>query len=75
MSGKGKVNVFSRVRPGLAREDGDQHCVTMLPDLQKCVVRLDDDAVERVLAGGSAAPGKVTEKDFTFEGGLDEDCS
>ena len=75
MSGKGKVNVFSRVRPGLAREDGDQHCVTMLPDLKKCVVRLEDDAVERVLAGGSAAPGKVTEKDFTFEGVFDEDCS
>ena len=76
MSVKGKVNVFSRVRPGLAREDGDQHCITNHLELKKCVVSLEDgDAVERVLAGGSAAPGKVQEKSFTFDGVFDPDCS
>ena len=74
MSVKGKVNVFSRVRPGLAREDGDQHCITNHPELKKCVVRVEDDAVERVLAGGSAAPGKVTEKAYSFDGVFDPDC-
>ena len=45
MSVKGKVNVFSRVRPGLAREDGDQHCIINHPELKKCVVRVEDYAV------------------------------
>jgi kinesin family protein 5 len=75
MSVKGKVNVFSRVRPGLAREDGDQHCITNHQELKKCVVRVEDDAVERVLAGGSAAPGKVTEKAYSFDGVFDPECT
>ena len=75
MSVKGKVNVFSRVRPGLAREDGDQPCITNQPELKKCVVRVEEDAVERVLAGGSAAPGKVTEKTYSFDGVFDPDCT
>ena len=73
---KGRVNVFARVRPGVAREDGDQHCVDMNTDLHKCVVRMHDgDAVERVLAGGSAAPSKVMEKEFTFDGVFDPDSN
>ena len=73
---KGRVNVFARARPGVAREDGDQHCVDMNTDLHKCVVRMHDgDAVERVLAGGSAAPSKVMEKEFTFDGVFDPDSN
>lgn len=71
----GRVNVFSRVRPGVAREDGDQHCVTMIPDDRKCVVRLHDgDAVERVLAGGSVSV-KTVEKEYTFDGVFDGECT
>ena len=67
MAATGRVNVFARVRPGVAREDGDQHCVDMNADTGKCLVRLQDgDAVERVLAGGSAAIRTVEHK-----GGLD----
>ena len=73
---KGRVNVFSRVRPGVAREVGDQHCVEMNTDMHKCVVRLQDgDAVERVLAGGSAAPGRAIEKEFTFDGVFDPEST
>ena len=39
------------------------------------MVRVEDDAVERVLAGGSAAPGKVTEKSYSFDGVFDPDCT
>jgi Fe-S cluster biogenesis protein NfuA len=46
MAATGRVNVFSRVRPGVAREDGDQHCVEMNPDEKKCVVRLQGGAVQ-----------------------------
>ena len=75
MAATGRVNVFSRVRPGVAREDGDQHCVEMNPDDRKCVVRLQDgDAVERVLAGGSAAV-KTVEKEYCFDGVFDGDCT
>ena len=48
----------------------------MNTDLHKCVVRMHDgDAVERVLAGGSAAPSKVMEKEFTFDGVFDPDSN
>ena len=71
----GRVNVFARVRPGVAREDGDQHCVDMNPDDRKCTVRLQDgDAVERVLAGGSAQL-KTVEKEYSFDGVFDADCT
>ena len=57
---KGRVNVFSRVRPGVAREVGDQHCVEMNTDMHKCVVRLQDgDAVERFLDLKKDAAAKV----------------
>jgi len=71
----GRVNVFSRVRPTVAREDGDQLCVEMLPEDKTCVVHLEDgDAVDRVLAGGSAAPQTETKK-YTFDGVFDGSCT
>ena len=39
MAATGRVNVFARVRPGVAREDGDQHCVDMNTDTGKCLSR------------------------------------
>ena len=67
--------MFARVRPGVAREDGDQHCVDMNTDTGKCLVRLQDgDAVERVLAGGSAAI-RTVEKEYTFDGVFDQESN
>lgn len=75
MAATGRVNVFARVRPGVAREDGDQHCVDMNPDDRMCTIRLQDgDAVERVLAGGSAVV-KTIEKKYTFDGVYDGDST
>ena len=75
MAATGRVNVFARVRPGVAREDGDQHCVDMNTDTGKCLVRLQDgDAVERVLAGGSAAI-RTVEKEYTFDGVFDQESN
>ena len=75
MAATGRVNVFARVRPGVAREDGDQHCVDMNADTGKCLVRLQDgDAVERVLAGGSAAI-RTVEKEYTFDGVFDQEST
>ena len=75
MAATGRVNVFSRVRPGVAREDGDAHCVSMNQDTNRCVVRLQDgDAVERVLAGGSAQV-KTIEKEYTFDGVFDPEST
>eukprot|EP00854_Cymbomonas_tetramitiformis_P010056 gene10056-11898_t len=70
-SGRGRVNVFVRIRPPLPREEGEPSCLTVDEGETNITLQMQDgDAVERVLAGGSFQNSPL-EKKFAFDGCFD----
>eukprot|EP00232_Nephroselmis_pyriformis_P006694 CAMPEP_0182877688 /NCGR_PEP_ID=MMETSP0034_2-20130328/14901_1 /TAXON_ID=156128 /ORGANISM="Nephroselmis pyriformis, Strain CCMP717" /LENGTH=921 /DNA_ID=CAMNT_0025010539 /DNA_START=45 /DNA_END=2810 /DNA_ORIENTATION=- len=68
MAGKGRVMVFARTRPPIAREDGDREAVHMDVDANRCELHFEEgDAIDDVLRGKEAKAIEVKKKGYDFD--------